>query len=578
MAERPRLVSGRRVRPNAATAWRARFDAALAARDFDAAAAGTHEEFQEIDHPTGSDYGRDAAVASLQRLFRSRDAYYEVEPLATLGERLLLVRRRTGASGDTRGRYDVGPYENEAIEVTEVDEHGLSFRQEVFAADRLGAALVRLYERYAELLPEGQERTRAAGIARSLAAYDGRADLERFKAVFVPTHDGIDHRVFGPWAAGDAAEILRHFRLQLDLAPDFASRYDDVVAANERAVVVPMTFFGTGGDSGGPFENIVCILFGFAADGRMVHYEVFEAEQVAEALVRFDEWIGRGTDAVAGWFENAAARTDRELFERFNARDWAGVEALAAPELVFDERRRILHNTCGRDVWLEQFRVVYDVPASRFTTKLLGTRGERLSLNLHRFTGEVAGGGGPLEVDDHLVLHEVDAEGRLVAIVLFDLEDQDAAHAELDARWTAGEATTHPLASKWLADYLRFFAARDWNAMATLLAPDLVGENHRLVGWGMLHGPGAIVSTLRAQIELAPDTQERVDHVRTCEHAVLFEYAWHGTYAGGAFENLWIVLVELDDAGRGRRADVWEAGQLDQALTRFEDLSAARTE
>jgi hypothetical protein len=300
MAERPRLVSGRRVRPNAATAWRARFDAALAARDFDAAAAGTREEFQEIDHPTGSDYGRDAAVASLQRLFRSRDAHYEVEPLATLGERLLLVRRRTGTSGDTRGRYDVGPYDNEAIEVTEVDEYGLSFRQEVLAADRLGAALVRLYERYAELLPESPERTRAAGIARSLAAYDGRIDLERLKAAYVPTAQCVDHRVFGTWSAGDAEEILRHFHLQLDLAPDFAGRYDDVFAATVDTVVARMTFFGTGRDSGGPFANELCFLFRFGVDGRWTHTECFEAEQVAEALARFDEVSGGDTDAVAG--------------------------------------------------------------------------------------------------------------------------------------------------------------------------------------------------------------------------------------------------------------------------------------
>ena len=155
---------------------------------------------------------------------------------------------------------------------------------------------------------------------------------------------------------------------------------------------------------------------------------------------------------MADWSDNAAARADRELCDRFDARDWAGVEALAAPELVFDERRRMVRNTCGREVWLEQFRVLFDVPKSRFTTFLRATRGDRLSLNLHCFEGEVAEGGGPLAMADYLVLHEVDGEGRIVAIVLFDLEDADAAYAELDARWTAGEALAHPLASKWLAD------------------------------------------------------------------------------------------------------------------------------
>ena len=34
-------------------------------------------------------------------------------------------------------------------------------------------------------------------------------------------------------------------------------------------------------------------------------------------------------------------------------------------------------------------------------------------------------------------------DGRIVAIVLFDLDDQDAAYAELDARYEAGEGAAH---------------------------------------------------------------------------------------------------------------------------------------
>jgi class 3 adenylate cyclase/tetratricopeptide (TPR) repeat protein len=576
LAEPTTRVVHRRVRPNAGSAAMARIEAALAAGDLDAFAVEIRPDFEEISHPTGATYGREAMLRSVERFLRLPGAKVRHELLATLGDRLWLLRRWMGASAAGRTNFDVGEYEKEEVGVHEVDEHGMALRNETFAADRLGDALVRLYERFAELPPEGAQRARAAGIARSLGAWNGRVDLDRFRAAFDPSYQNIDHRFFGTWSTGDAAETLRHYRLQLDLAPDFAGRYDEVFAANARALVARMTFFGTARDSGGRFENQLCALIRFGADGRMTHTEVFEAEQVVEALARFVELIGRGTDSVADWFENAAARADRELFDCFNARDWAGVEALAAPELVFDERRRMLHNTCGREVWLEQFRVLFDVPASHFTTRLLATRGERLSLSLHLFAGEVAGGGGPLAMDDHLVLHEVDRDGRIVAIVLFDLEDRNAAYDELDARWAADEAAAHPLASKWLTDYLRFFAARDWNAMTTLFAPELVGENHRLVGWGTLHGPAAVVSTMQAQIELAPDTQERVDHVRTCEDAVLFEYAWHGTHAGGAFENLWIVLVELDADGRGRRADVWEAEQLEQARARF-DAIAGRT-
>ncbi|MGH9670631.1 MAG: hypothetical protein ACRD3A_11035, partial [Terriglobales bacterium] len=56
------------------------------------------------------------------------------------------------------------------IILIEADAQGRHRRQEAFAADRLGDAVARLYERYADLLPDGPARARAAATARSVAA------------------------------------------------------------------------------------------------------------------------------------------------------------------------------------------------------------------------------------------------------------------------------------------------------------------------------------------------------------------------------------------------------------------------
>ena len=77
------------------------------------------------------------------------------DALVTLGSSLVLTRRWVHASAAGSGHFDVGEYEHEAFTVFEVDERGRGLRQEVFKADHLGAAIARLYERYAELLPEG---------------------------------------------------------------------------------------------------------------------------------------------------------------------------------------------------------------------------------------------------------------------------------------------------------------------------------------------------------------------------------------------------------------------------------------
>jgi len=60
----------------------------------------------------------------------------------------------------------------------------------------LGDAVVRLYERYAELLPDGPERTRAAATARS---FSGIAAFEvgRWAAAVAPAIEVVDHRTLG---------------------------------------------------------------------------------------------------------------------------------------------------------------------------------------------------------------------------------------------------------------------------------------------------------------------------------------------------------------------------------------------
>src|SRR5262249_59675677 len=91
------------------------------------------------------------------------------EPLATLGDSLTLCREWSSASGVAGKTFDVGAFEIEAVILVEVDAQGRRRAIEVFAADRLGAAVVRLYERYADLLPDGPARARAAATARSIA-------------------------------------------------------------------------------------------------------------------------------------------------------------------------------------------------------------------------------------------------------------------------------------------------------------------------------------------------------------------------------------------------------------------------
>ena len=73
------------------------------------------------------------------------------------------------------------------------------------------------------------------------------------------------------------------------------------------------------------------------------------------------------------------------------------------------------------------------------TSVVIATRGERLILT--RASGGEGGSGEFLT--EVLSVVEINSHNQIAAIVLFDLDDFDAAIAELDARYLAGEAAAH---------------------------------------------------------------------------------------------------------------------------------------
>src|SRR5262249_41615747 len=153
----------------------ARFDAAVGARDAGAFAWLFADSVEIVEHPTGVIYDREGALRSMSIVMKARDPAARNEPLAALGDSPALVPRTIAAKGFTGSNFDVDLYQRETIALIEVDANGRRRRSEHFAVDRLGDAVARLYARYAELLPDGPERARAAATARSSAAVLGGA-------------------------------------------------------------------------------------------------------------------------------------------------------------------------------------------------------------------------------------------------------------------------------------------------------------------------------------------------------------------------------------------------------------------
>ena len=112
----------------------------------------------------------------------------------------------------------------------EVDARGTGRQIEIFAAAHLANAIIRLYARFAELLPAGPAEARAAATARAGAAMLDAASsgrIEPFLPSLSPTAELVDHRLLGLPAACGREAVERSIRTLFELA-DVAMRIDDV--------------------------------------------------------------------------------------------------------------------------------------------------------------------------------------------------------------------------------------------------------------------------------------------------------------------------------------------------------------
>ena len=332
---RPEPRVQRRARPNAMTGLLARMEAALRARDLDAVDALIGDPMETIDHPNGATYGREGQLVSSRRMMQSPHFEVRYEPLATLGESLCLYRGIVTGSGRPRADFDVAEYEVEYLNIVELDAVGRTGYSEVFSPNHLGAAIARLYERYAEELPEGPSRERAAVAARAvtfmLTPGDAPPDMS---LLYAPTYEDVDHRRvgYGTLSPDQANKLAGSFK---DVADRIRIRVDDVLALDPNGLVRETTTTGVWREGGGPFERTVRTLSVFGPDGRVTRHETFEPDREAEALARFDDLTaGAKPPPVQRRVRpNAVTRVSAEFEAIFAARDVAALATFYAEDV-----------------------------------------------------------------------------------------------------------------------------------------------------------------------------------------------------------------------------------------------------
>ncbi len=174
---------------------------------------------------------------------------------------------------------------------------------------------------------------------------------------------------------------------------------------------------------------------------------------------------------------------------------------------------------------------------------------------------------------DLLVLNEIDERGVCQTTVIFDVDDLDAAFAELDARYLAGEAAPHAdMYRTWLRS-IDLTNARDWDGVRAIWSDDLVVVDHRPGSFGVVEGRDAYQRLMQALHDLTPDiiVQLVAVHQLDAHGCVALARNTGTTVDGGAVEFLILFVCILRD-GHITRVEFFPERALDEALRRFDEL------
>jgi DNA-binding SARP family transcriptional activator len=548
----------RRIRPNAATT--AAVHGLWETDDVDRWAESFSPDFVDVDHTAHTTTGRDA-ILEMMRIAASERVNVEGELLATLGERHMLSRMtsRMQDAGIVDSDNRIGDLEIVLLVVTRVDTSGRIAQIERFKPNDLGLALARLVELHAEDELPPEQRERSSIVAGSLRAQtiDNSAD-----AVVV------DHRL-----AGDALlqeEPGTHHQgtdgVGLTSIPE-RRRIVDVLGFTKGVALFEIDCVGPVMQSGSQFRVIA--INQTADGGQTSRSEVYSPSQLDKAIARFDELSdSSGTDAILP--PNKAAIARRWETDALLRGDLVTYLACFAPDVVYEDRQYRLTVAGVAAIEGNARYVLNGGSLSELSTRLLATRGDRLSL--HRTCAQQKFvDSGPVE-SEYLELIETDDVELICHFNRYLPNDLDAAFAELDARFAAGEGEPFDWAGETapLAAYNR----QDWAAYEASLAEDFRFVDHGTVRFGE-QDRTQFMSTLRTGFDLVPDGKTRVlavARLTTAGGVYLWERTGHDQTGG--LVSWREVAIHVREGGLVQRMESFPIDQLATAVAQFDRLTA----
>jgi class 3 adenylate cyclase/tetratricopeptide (TPR) repeat protein len=463
---------------------------------------------------------------------------------AVRGERLLLADSRVA------GEHDDVVLGSSVWIVIELAPDDLIASFVTF--DDLDIANDELDRRYLE--GEGAEhREMLELIFASNRAFNTR-DWEMLQSTYASGIEYVDGVTAG-WTSNDGREVVSDYvDEQLNEMPDVRSTLQVFQACSEDAAVATTLVTGTTVD-GAHIERVAHLVYhrvGSAFD----RLETFDDDHLDEALAAY-----RSLTATVGELTNRTVETYARYTELFDRQDWAAMRSVIAPGFRFDDRRRISQREQGAIEW-RYLQEVADA-GERFTARALATRGQRLAMLASETVGADFS-------SQSMIVVETDDAGMIVAVIVFDRDDPDAAVAELDARYIGGEGAPFAQMVRLVLDATRTLNARDWDAWRAVYAPDLVAVDSLSAGWGTYDNREDLRTAILNVTAVVDNPRSTIREIVACTtDAAVTSMVMSATLEDGAVVETHYYVVCHRRAATIDRIEVFDEDHREDALAAF---------
>jgi hypothetical protein len=338
--------------------------------------------------------------------------------MAVRGKNLVLTR-----NGFSSGDNGPDNFLSEIYTVGEIDADERIVSIVTFDLDDFDSAIAELDARY--LAGE------AAAHARTWSAISGSyAAINRHELpLTTPDCVNIDRRREIAMGVGD---LIAYIGAGPDRDQDYRVYVEAVHRLTDPGAVVTYAAYETSQEGFDAEWRGTAVL---TVEGDMVsRTEVFDEADLDTAFGCFDE-----LSRPAPQLENTASLVTERFQAHFAARDWAALREILAEGFSSEDRRHLGAGVRhGRDAQVANVRAIAELWSTNVTRSVVATRGA--DLVLVRITFSRSDEGAEAFLAEVLMIAEIDADEKLASMVTFDLDDFDAAIAELDVRYLTGEA------------------------------------------------------------------------------------------------------------------------------------------